>query len=101
MDQAALLKELQKMKNVGPSIARDLVKLGVKDPKDLARMNADDMYIRLCEETGTRQDPCVWDTFAAIIDLAKGNPPRPWWHFTPERKKRWGIKNPLDQISLR
>jgi len=101
MNEQALLKELQKLKNVGPAIARDLVMIGVKDPKDLAKMNPDDMYKRLCKETGARQDPCVWDVFAAIVDLARGGPPQPWWRFTEERKKRWKARNPLDELSAR
>jgi hypothetical protein len=100
MNESALLKELQKLPNVGPSVARDLILIGVKDPKDLAKMNPDEMYIRLCRETRSKQDPCVWDVFAALVALAKGGPKKPWYHFTPERKRRWGIRNPLDEISI-
>ncbi len=52
-------------------------------------MNVDDMYDRMCALTATRQDPCVWDTFAAVVDYSKTGVRRPWWDFTAERKKRW------------
>jgi hypothetical protein len=38
--------------------------------------------------TGKRQDPCVWDTFAAAIHQARTGEALPWWHFTRERKRR-------------
>ncbi len=87
--QSLLEKELQKIPNVGPRIAADLVMLGVTDAAQLAKMDPDDMHDRLCVLTNSRQDPCVWDTFAAVVDFAKGGLPTPWWHFTAGRKKRW------------
>ena len=88
-DTTVLKKELQKIPNVGPAIAQDLVLLGVKEVSQLAGMDPDDMYDRLCQISGSRQDPCVWDTFAAVVDYAKRGEPKPWWSFTAERKKRW------------
>jgi hypothetical protein len=46
------------------------------------------MYLRLQRITGQRQDPCVWDTFAAAIHQARTGEALPWWHFTVERKRR-------------
>lgn len=89
MDEATLLAQLKRIPNVGPAIARDLVKLGVGHPEQLATMDPDAMYDRLCELTGVRQDPCVWDTFAAVVAYAKDGQRRAWWEFTPERKKQW------------
>lgn len=84
-----LSKELQRIPNVGPRIAEDLIRIGVTDPRQLSKMDPDAMYERLCALTGSRQDPCVWDTFAAVVDYAKTGVKKPWWHFTPERKARW------------
>lgn len=81
-------KELQKLVNVGPSIAGDLYLLGIRKVDDLKRRTADDLYQQLCAKTGERQDPCVWDTFASVVDQAQGNPGRPWWEYTPLRKGR-------------
>ena len=90
-DHNQVLRELQKLPNVGPAIAEDLVLLGVRRVEDLKSRNADEMYSQLCSKTGSRQDPCVWDTFAAVVDYAHTGQPRKWWEFTQERKKR-GLK---------
>ena len=37
---------------------------------------------------GGEHDPCVRDVFAAVVSYAQGDPARPWWEFTPERKAR-------------
>ena len=34
-----------------------------------------------------RQDPCVWDVFAAIIHEANTGEPSNWWDWTAQRKK--------------
>ena len=73
--------------NVGPATALDLVKLGITKPGQLARKNPDRMYAALCKLDGVRHDPCVRDVFASVVAFANGAPPRPWWHYTPERKR--------------
>jgi len=37
--------------------------------------------------TQMRQDPCVWDVFAAIIHEANTGEPSNWWDWTAQRKK--------------
>lgn len=81
-------KDLQRLVNVGPAIAGDLYLLGIRKVEDLKERTADDLYQELCVKTAERQDPCVWDTFASVVDQAKGNPGRPWWEYTPLRKDR-------------
>jgi hypothetical protein len=85
---AHLRTELQKLPNVGPRTADDLIRLGVKRVSDLARMNPDKMYEKICRLDGQRHDPCVWDVFAAVVDHAKGGPPRRWWEYSAIRKAR-------------
>ena len=80
--------ELTSLMNVGPRIADDLQRLGIRSVEDLRRCQADDLYDRLCELTGMRQDPCVLDTFRSAVDQAKGKPARPWWEYSRERKAR-------------
>lgn len=77
-----------KLRNVGPATADDLILLGVHRLEDLAGKEPDDLFERLCTLTGTEQDPCVWDVFAALIAHANGQPPRNWWEYTPLRKAR-------------
>lgn len=82
----SLLKELQKLPNVGPATAGDLVLLGVRGVDDLRTRSADDLYEELCIKTGQRQDPCVWDTFASIVHFAQTGERKKWWDFTEIRK---------------
>ena len=83
-------ERLEQLPNVGPSMAADLRRLGIVQPGDLRGLDAFVLYQRLCTLTGSRQDPCVLDTFMAVIDFADGAPAAPWWHYTPERKRRFG-----------
>jgi predicted flap endonuclease-1-like 5' DNA nuclease len=80
--------ELLQLANIGPAMRRDLALLGVSSVRQLARREADALYCALEQRTGQRQDPCVWDTFAAAIHQARTGEARPWWHYTPERKRR-------------
>jgi predicted flap endonuclease-1-like 5' DNA nuclease len=80
--------DLLALRNIGPAMKRDLDLLGIRSVAQLARANADRLYLKLTRLTGTRQDPCVWDTFAAAIHQARTGEALPWWHFTRERKRR-------------
>lgn len=79
-------REFQALKNVGPRIADDFIKLGVQGMTDLATRNPEELFEELCAITESRQDPCVLDTFRAAIDEAGGKPARPWWEYSHERK---------------
>lgn len=80
------LRELQTIPNVGPAVARDLMKLGVLCKDDLIGRDPFAMHKNLCEITDVRQDPCVIDIFMAVVDFAGGAKARPWWKYTPKRK---------------
>ncbi len=80
--------ELMALRNIGPAMRRDLTLLGISSVAQLARREPDALYAALERKTGMRQDPCVWDTFAAAIHQARTGEARPWWHYTPERKRR-------------
>jgi len=77
---------LLELPNVGPATALDLVKLGIRSQAALARRDPDAMYEAICRADAVRHDPCVRDVFASLVAFANGAPPRPWWHYTPERK---------------
>lgn len=79
---------LREIPNVGPKMAADLPKLGVRRLEDAAGRDPDEMYHELCVLGGRRHDPCVRDVFPTVVSYAEGGPARPWWDFTPERKKR-------------
>ncbi len=92
-DVPAKAKGLLELPNVGPATALDLVRLGIFEPTALKKQNADRLYAKLCKIDGVRHDPCVIDVFASLVAYANGAPARPWWHYTPERKRR--ISRPL------
>jgi hypothetical protein len=81
------IKKFEQIPNVGPRIARDFRTLGIKSPADLAKQDALKMYLKLQKLTNTKHDPCVLDTFMAVVDFMKGAEAKPWWRYTPERKK--------------
>lgn len=83
------VRQLTDLPNIGKSLAQDLQQLGVTEPAQLAAMSAHDMYQQLCAQTGTRQDPCVLDVFISVTRFMQGEPPRPWWDYTEERKRLW------------
>jgi hypothetical protein len=66
---------------------RDLELLGINRVTQLARRNPDSLFRALERKTGQRHDPCAWDTFAATIHQARTGEARPWWHYTPVRKR--------------
>ena len=80
--------ELQKIPNVGPAIARMLGRLGIATVEDLRGQDGEELFERLCALDGRRHDPCLLDTFMAVVDFAEGGPPRPWWEYSRERKAR-------------
>ncbi len=87
---AAECTRLEQLPNVGPALAADLRLIGIGSPADLHDLDAFSLYRRLCEATGVRQDPCVLDTFMAVVDFMRGAPAAPWWKYTAQRKATFG-----------
>ena len=87
---AADCRTLEQLPNVGPAMAADLRALGILSPAHLHGLDAYELYRALERQTGKRQDPCVLDTFMAIVDFIAGAEPRPWWAYPPERKRLHG-----------
>jgi hypothetical protein len=87
--------DLQLLPNVGPAVARMLVRAGIERPDDLRGLSAERLYQRLCERDGRRHDPCLLDTLVAVIDYANGAPPRPWWYYSRLRVDARSADAPL------
>lgn len=83
---------LEQIPNVGPAIAGDLRLIGIRTPAALKRRDPYALYDALTRAKGRRQDPCVLDTFIAAVRFMQGEPPRPWWAYTQERKQRLDTK---------
>ncbi len=79
------LTALTALPNVGPAVARKLARLGVTRPEELRGQDPDELFERLCGLDGRRHDPCLLDTFTAVVDFAGGAPARPWWEYSRER----------------
>lgn len=79
--------ELEDLPNIGPKMAADFRLMGITKPKQLAGKDPYKLYEKLCRLTGVRQDPCVLDVFIAATRFVGGEPARPWWHYTAERKR--------------
>lgn len=90
MTQRTHIRNFREIPNVGPSIERDFIALGLKEPSELVGRDPYRMYRDLCELTHTRQDPCVIDVFIAAVRYMEGGPAKKWWAFTEERKKHLG-----------
>ena len=81
------LKSLEDIPNVGPAIAADLRQLGIKSPAELLGRDPYAMYDDLCRITGQRHDPCLLDTFIAAVRFMEGEPKKPRWKYTAERRR--------------
>ncbi len=79
---------LARLRNVGKAALADFELLGIATVSQLARADADTLYVRLCEITRQRHDPCVHDVFTATIHQAKTGEAVNWWAYTPARKFR-------------
>lgn len=88
--------ELTSIPGVGPSIAGDLFRLGIRTVKDLKRSDPERLYERLCELEGQRVDPCVLYVFRCAVYYATAKSPRTeflkWWNWkdrtTKSRRRR-------------
>ena len=78
---------LEDIPNVGVSVAGDLRRLGITSPGDLPGRDPYALFDDLCRITGHRHDPCLLDTFIAAVRFMGGEPARPWWAYTSERKR--------------
>ncbi len=84
---ASAARDLEALPNIGPAVAAVLRQLGIRTPADLKDQDPYVLYQQWCVQTGSRQDPCLLDTFIAATRFMAGEPPRPWWHYTDERKR--------------
>ncbi len=78
--------------SVGPAMVRDFERLGIRSVAQLARVNPEKLYERLCRVTRQRHDICCLDVFSAAVAQAR-NPKLPaaqrhWWYWSRRRKAR-------------
>lgn len=80
------VKKLKDLKNVGKATLDDLALLEIGSVEELACQDATFLFHELERRTNHRQDPCVWDVFAAIIHEAAKGEASSWWEWTAKRK---------------
>lgn len=83
------VQQFQSMVNVGPACERDFRRLGFRSPQELCGQDPLEMYRAICQLDGRYHDPCVLDVFMATVAFMDGKAPRPWWEYTPIRKRRY------------
>jgi hypothetical protein len=78
---------LEEIPSVGPSIANDLIGMGITRVAQLKGRSPEALYQKLCELSGERQDPCVLYTFRCAVYYASNA------EHDPEKLKWWNWKN--------
>ncbi|OEV29393.1 hypothetical protein AN219_16785 [Streptomyces nanshensis] len=79
--------DLTELVNVGRSVARYFERIGITRIAQLVDQEPVDLYEQMSAAFGERLDPCLLDTVMSAVDQAEGRPARPWWHYTPQRKR--------------
>lgn len=87
MDRSQLTR-LEDLPNVGPAIAAKLRRIDVVEPSDLMGRDPYELFDELAARTDERYDPCLLDVFIAVTSFMSGEPAKPWWSYTSERKAR-------------
>lgn len=85
MSDAAAIAELRRIPSVGPSLARDLLGLGIRRVSDLKGADPQALYDQLCNASGQHHDRCVLYTFRCAVYFASTAKPDPeklkWWNW--------------------
>ncbi|HCV43183.1 MAG TPA: pathogenicity locus [Bacteroidetes bacterium] len=88
-NQIVSLKELQQIPGVGPSIARDLLNIGIRRVEDLRGRNPERLYDKSNRIAGVVQDPCLLYVFRCAVYFATTKRPSPeklrWWYWKDKR----------------
>ena len=80
-----ILKELQQIPGVGPSIAQDLYELGIRSIHDLIGKDPEALYQARCRQQGCCIDRCLLYVFRCAVYFASTPNPDPellkWWQW--------------------
>ena len=85
------VKDLEELPNVGKAVAADLRLIGIERPQDLIGKKPYELYEKLNDAAGQRQDPCMLDTLLSIVHFMESGEALPWWNFTGTRKKQFKL----------
>lgn len=80
-----ILKHLQVIPGVGPSIANDLYELGIVSVGQLKGKKPERLYEKRCDQQGVLIDRCLLYVFRCAVYYASTKHPRPelllWWNW--------------------
>ncbi|MFC5833856.1 helix-hairpin-helix domain-containing protein [Nonomuraea insulae] len=79
--------DLTGLLNVGNAVARYFERVGITRITQLKGRDPVELHEQMSAAHGQALDPCLLDTIMSAVDQAEGRPARPWWHYTPERKR--------------
>jgi len=86
-----VLRNLQEIPGVGPSIAHDLWRLGIGSVGDLKGADPQRLYDRLCELKGAKVDRCCLYVFRGAVYYASRKKHDPeklkWWNWSDDQIK--------------
>jgi len=85
-------KNLQNIPGVGPSLAQDLIRLGVVRVSQLRGADPEQMFQDLCALRGEQMDRCVLYVFRCAVYFASNSV------HDPERLKWWNWKDAKNAI---
>jgi hypothetical protein len=81
----SVIRELSQIPGVGPSIASDLYRLGIREVAELRGRNPEALYVDLCEQAGQNVDRCVLYVFRCAVYFASEAQPDAellkWWNW--------------------
>lgn len=85
MPEPPAIQDLRHIPGVGPSIAQDLVDLGIGSVSDLKGADPQALYERLCLMRGEHIDRCVLYVFRCAVYFASHEQHDPlllkWWNW--------------------
>lgn len=80
------VKKLEDLPNIGKSISADLRSIGIEQPDQLKTRSPLEVFHELANVMGHRHDPCVLDALISVKRFLNGEPAKPWWSYTEERR---------------
>jgi hypothetical protein len=80
------VKKLEDLPNIGKAIATDLLSIGIERPDQLKIREPLDVFNELASVMGHRHDPCLLDVLISAKRFLEGEPVKPWWSYTNERR---------------
>ena len=87
-NKPASIRELRQIPGVGPSIANDLYRIGIRKIDDLKFKNPEDLYDWSNQMAGCVQDRCLLYVFLCAVYFAETDPE----NREPEKLKWWNWK---------